>query len=84
MIKKLYIIIIFIFGIYSTGYSKENCNIFKKLSLNFMKCKANTVKKTAISVGSNFFKDTKNFQNKEWSDEKEKINDVKKITKNEF
>ena len=78
MIKKIYIIIIFIFGVYNTGYSKENCNEFKKLSLNFMKCKANTAKKKAISVGTNFIKDTKNFQDKEWSEEKEKVNDVKK------
>ena len=70
MKKKLYIIIIFIFGVYNTGYSKENSNEFKKLSLNFMKCKANTAKKKVISVGTNFIKDTKNFQGKEWLDEK--------------
>tara|TARA_B100000989_G_C19283310_1_gene361177 strand:+ start:47 stop:298 length:252 start_codon:yes stop_codon:yes gene_type:complete len=78
MIKKLYIVIIFIFGVYNTSYSNENCNEYKKLSVNFMKCKANTTKKKAMSFGTNFIKDTKNFQNKEWSQEKEKVNDIKK------
>ena len=78
MIKNFCIIIIFIFGFYNTVHSKENCNEFKKLSLNFMKCKASNSKNKVISAGKGFVEDTKNFQTKEWSDEKKKIDDVKK------
>ena len=35
------------------------------------------VKDKTISAGQNIIKDTKNYQNKEWSEEKEKMNKIK-------
>ena len=70
MIKKVLIGFIFILSINSNVYSSENCNNFKKFSINYMKCKANSAKNNAVSAGKNFIKDTKEFQNKEWSKEK--------------
>ena len=62
-------------------YNELNCNEFKKLSSNYMKCKANLIKDKTVSAGKNFIDDTKNYQNKEWSDEKSKLNSLKeKIT----
>ena len=43
-----------------------------------MKCKASSAKSKTVSAGKDFIKDTKEFQNKEWSDEKEKMNEIKK------
>ena len=80
MIKKILITFIFVLSICSNVYSKENCSDFKKFSLDYMKCKASFAKKKAISTGKNFIQDTKEFQNKEWSNEKEKINKIKKKT----
>ena len=58
---------------YLNSYSLSNelnCNEFKKFSVSYMKCKANSVKKKAISKTKNFVDDTKSFQRKEWSKEK--------------
>ena len=78
MIKIIIITFIFVISISNKVYSKENCSDFKKFSVNYMKCKATSAKNKAVSTGKNFIQDTKEFQNKEWSDEKEKINEVKK------
>mgnify|MGYP001395660499 CR=1 FL=1 len=70
----------FCFNNYSFS-NESNCNEFKKFSVNYMKCKANLIKDKTLSTGKNFIDDTKNYQNKEWSDEKKKINNLKeKIT----
>ena len=42
-----------------------------------MTCKANSIKNKTLSAGKNFVNDTKNFQEKEWSEEKNKLNDLK-------
>mgnify|MGYP001186490486 FL=1 len=78
MIKIILITFIFVLSISNNVYSKENCNDLKKFSVDYMKCKANSAKNKAVSAGKNFIKDTKDFQNKEWSDEKEKMNEIKK------
>ena len=53
----------------------------KKFSVNYMKCKANLIKNKTVSAGKNFIDDTKNYQNKEWSNEKTKLNNLKeKVT----
>ena len=78
MIKIILITFIFVLSISNKVYSKENCSDFKKFSMNYMKCKATSAKNKAVSAGKNFIEDTKEFQNKEWSDEKDKINEVKK------
>ena len=44
----------------------EDCSIYSKLSPQFYKCKSN-----------NFVKETKNYQKKEWSEEKNKMNKIK-------
>ena len=70
---KNLILIVFLFSLSFNTYSFSNeidCNEFKKLSVNYMKCKANSVKKKTISKTKNFVDDTKNFQRKEWSKEK--------------
>ena len=69
---------------YLNSYSLSdelNCNEFKKFSVSYMKCKANLIKNKTVSAGKNFIDDTKNYQNKEWSDEKSKLNNLKeKVT----
>ena len=82
MKKKIFIFITFLFCFNSYSFSNElNCNEFKKFSVNYMKCKANLIKNETISGGKKFIDDTKNFQNKQWSDEKSKLNNLKeKVT----
>ena len=64
------------FNTYS--YSNEtNCDEFKKFSINYMSCKANLIKNKTVSVGQNFVEDTKSYQKKEWSKEKEKLKNLK-------
>ena len=72
MIKKFLISFIFVLSINSNVYSSENCNDFKKFSINYMKCKANSAKNNAVSAGKNFIEDTKEFQNKKWSKEEKR------------
>ncbi len=78
MKKILFIIITLLFYLNSYSFSDElNCNEFKKFSVSYMKCKANLIKNKTVSAGKNFIDDTKNYQNKEWSDEKKKLNNLK-------
>ena len=78
MKKILFIIITLLFYLNSYSFSDElNCNEFKKFSVSYMKCKANLIKNKTVSAGKNFIDDTKNYQNKEWSDEKNKLNNLK-------
>ena len=41
--------------------------------MEYLKCKGNTIKEKTISAGQNIIKDTKDYQNKEWSEEKDKL-----------
>ena len=78
MKKILFIIITLLFYLNSYSFSDElNCNDFKKFSVSYMKCKANLIKNKTVSASKNFIDDTKNYQNKEWSDEKNKLNNLK-------
>ena len=62
--------------------NNKNCKEFKKFSVEYFKCKGNMIKDKTISTGQNIIKDTKDYQNKEWSEEKEKMNNAKdKINK---
>ena len=71
MKNLIFIVILFSLSFNTYSFSNEiDCNEFKKLSVNYMKCKANSVKKKAISKTKNFVDDTKSFQKKEWSKEK--------------
>ena len=68
MKKKFFIFITFLFCFNNYSFSNElNCNQFKKFSVNYMKCKVNSVKNKAISKTKNFVDDTKSYQKKEWS-----------------
>ena len=79
MIKKILLIISIFFGLNNLSYSNENnCSEFKKLSVNYIKCKSSSIKDKTILVGKNFVEDTNNYQKKEWSDEKEKLDKIKK------
>ena len=79
MIKKILLIIFIFFGLNDLSYSNQNnCSELKKLSVNYIKCKSSSIKDKTISVGKNFVEDTKNYQKKEWSDEKEKLDKIKK------
>ena len=78
MKKITFIIITLLFYLNSYSFSDElNCNEFKKFSVSYMKCKANLIRNKTVSAGKNFIDDTKNYQNKEWSDEKNKLNNLK-------
>ena len=70
-------------NINSKSLAKNNdCKEFKKFSVNYFKCKGNKIKDKTISTGKNIIKDTKDYQNKEWSKEKEKVDKAKeKINK---
>tara|TARA_B100000941_G_C28369548_1_gene481398 strand:- start:565 stop:819 length:255 start_codon:yes stop_codon:yes gene_type:complete len=77
--KNLFLIIIlFCLNLNTYSFSNEvNCDEFKKFSINFMTCKANLMKNKTLSGSKKFLEDTKNYQNKEWSKEKDKLNDLK-------
>ena len=82
--KKIIFLIFLILNIFnSNGFSSsKDCKEFNKFSVEYFKCKGNLVKDKTISAGQNIIKDTKDYQNKEWSEEKEKINKAKdKINK---
>ena len=75
---KLYIIFIIVLGFNKFSYSNEiNCDEFNKFSAEFLKCKANILKNKTITTGQNFVEDVKDYQKKEWSEEKEKVNKLK-------
>jgi len=77
--KKLIILIIFfLFKMNTYGFANNsNCEEFKKYSVEYFKCIGSNIKDKTISTGQNIIKDTKDYQNKEWSEEKEKMNKVK-------
>ena len=77
--KKIIFFILLIFTtIGSNGLANsKDCKEFKKFSVEYFKCKGNIVKDKTISVGQNIIKGTKDYQNKEWSEEEEKINKAK-------
>ncbi|MDA7552162.1 hypothetical protein N8747_00830 [Candidatus Pelagibacter sp.] len=91
MIKLFLLIFFILFNFYVNSFADEKkCNEFKKLSVEFFKCKGNLVKEKTISTGQNIIKDTKDYQSKEWSEEKkkmiktkEKINKTKKKVLNQ-
>ena len=83
--KKI-IFILIIFNLLNINvYSEEiiDCSQYNKLSKIYLECKANNLKKKTLSIGKNVIEDTKNYQKKEWSDEKEKLKKTKeKVLKN--
>ena len=78
MIKKILLILFITFVFGNLSYSNENdCSQFKKLSVNYIKCKSISIKDKTISAGKNIVEDTKDYQKKEWSSEKEKLGKIK-------
>jgi len=67
--KKILISIIFIHILSLNSYAAElkDCSVYKKLNPKYLACKA-----------ANVVKNTANYQKKEWSEEKKKINKIKK------
>ena len=78
-----YLIFYVLLTLHTSSYADiSNCKNFKKFSVEYFKCKGNLVKDKTISAGQNIIKDTKDYQNKEWSKEKEKMGKTKdKISK---
>ena len=83
MKKILFLTILFLLNnnVHSLA-ENDNCNEFNKFSVEYLKCKGKIIKDKTISTGQNIIKDTKDYQKKEWSEEKEKIDKTKeKINK---
>ena len=73
MINKIFLILTLLIGFNNIAFSEElKCDVFKKFSIDYMKCKANSLKNKSISAGKKFVGDTKEFQKKTWSEEKKK------------
>ena len=83
MKKIIFFITIFLLNTNSISFANNNdCKEFKKFSVEYFKCKGNIVKDKTISAGQNIIKDTKDYQNKEWSEEMKQIEKAKdKINK---
>ena len=83
MKKIIFFTFLIIINFNSYGFTdSKDCKEFKKFSVEYLKCKGNIIKDKTISTGQNIIKDTKDYQNKEWSEEKEKIDKAKdKINK---
>ena len=82
--KKIIFLIFLILNIFnSNGFSSsKDCKEFNKFSVEYFKCKGNIIKDKTISTGQNILKDTKDYQNKEWFEEKKKMDKAKdKINK---
>ena len=77
--RKLILITVLVFlNLNTYSFSNEvDCNQFKKFSISFMTCKANLIKEKTVSAGKNFVEDTKSYQKKEWSKEKDKLKNLK-------
>ena len=62
--KKILFSIIFIHILTFSSYAAElkDCSVYNKLNPKYLVCKT-----------TNFAKDTANYQNKEWSEEKDKL-----------
>ena len=78
MRKLILITAMFCLNFNTYSFSDEvNCDEFKKFSISYMSCKANLIKNKTVSVSKNFVEDTKSYQKKEWSKEKEKLKNLK-------
>ena len=78
MIKKIFLVLILVISLNNIVSSEElKCEELKKISMEYMKCKANSLKNKSISAGKNFVDDTKEFQKKTWSEDKKKLIKVK-------
>ena len=83
MKKIIFLITLFFLNMNFYSFASSNdCEEFKKFSVNYFKCKGNIIKEKTVNLGQNIIKDTKNYQKKEWSEEKKKMDKAKeKINK---
>ena len=83
MKKIIFFISFFLLNTNSISFANNNdCKEFQKFSVEYFKCKGNIIKDKTISAGQNIIKDTKDYQNKEWSEEMKQIDKAKdKINK---
>ena len=78
-----YLILYLLLTLHLNSYAdNSNCKNFKKFSSKYFKCKGNLIKDKTISASQNIIKDTKDYQNEEWSEEKKKIEKKINDTKN--
>ena len=78
MRKLILITAMFCLNFNTYSFSNEiDCGEFKKFTISYMSCKVNLIKNKTVSVGKNFVEDTKKYQKKEWSKEKEKLKNLK-------
>jgi hypothetical protein len=78
MNKLILLAILFLFNFNSISVAADvDCKDLKKFSAEYFKCKGNMIKEKTISKGQNIIQDTKDFQSKEWSEEKKKMIKVK-------
>ena len=77
--KKILISIILINILTLNSLSDElnDCSNYSILSSKYYKCKTNSLIKETKNYTDNFIKDTKSYQDKEWSEEKNKLEDAK-------
>ena len=70
--KKIFFLITFIIISQNTFSlaAQNDCTEFKKFSMEYLKCKGKTIKEKTISAGQNIIKDTKDYQNKERTEQK--------------
>ena len=78
MKKIIFLTTLFLLNMNYYSFANNNdCKELKKFSVDYFKCKGNIIKEKTVTAGQNIIKDTKDYQNKEWSEEKEKMNKVK-------
>ena len=82
--KKIFffIILINIFTLNSFSAEIKDCSKYSKLSTEYYKCKTDNLIKDTKNYTDNFIKNTKNYQEKEWTEEKFKLENTKKKLKN--
>ena len=70
--RKFYWMSIIIFLTTSNAIQDNElgCKEFKKFSTEYFKCNAQLIKDKTLSTGKKIIKDTKEFQEKEWSEGK--------------
>tara|TARA_Y200000002_G_scaffold339943_1_gene310193 strand:- start:1929 stop:2204 length:276 start_codon:yes stop_codon:yes gene_type:complete len=79
MIKLIVLFFFILINLNIKSFAESaNCGEFKKFSVEYIKCKGNLIKDKSISTGQNIIKETKDYQEREWSDEKKKIEKAKK------
>ena len=79
MKKIIFLTTLFLLNMNYYSFANNNdCKDLNKFSVDYFKCKGNIIKEKTVTAGQNIIKDTKNYQKKEWSEEKNKVKNVKK------